>query len=201
MFSDDFDIITNNANQQNQLKNKMSPIYYNVSITPSYHQVAQQDVEFPAFVSEINNQPIIPRASLWYLSVLRATIPTNYLPILIVPIVADEFQNDINKCIYTITFQYADASNNLLGVPLSFPVKFISELYNVSPVNTGNFAYPLPPSQNDGKQDVSTEYYYVYSPTHLQSFYQSSMITAWEAYCDILTQIFLLFSIRQNILL
>jgi len=184
MFSDDFDIITNNANQQNQLKNKMSPIYYNVSITPSYHQVAQQDINFPAFVSEINNQPIIPRASLWYLSVLRATIPTNYLPILIVPIVADDFQNDINKCIYTITFQYADASNNLLGVPLSFPVKFISELYNVSPVNTGEFAYPLPPSQNGGKQDVSTEYYYVYSPTHLQSFYQSSMITAWEAYCD-----------------
>lgn len=190
MFTDDYAVITNDANQQNQLRHKMSPIYYNVSITPSYHQVNEQDTDFPAFVSEINNQPIIPRASMWYLSVLRATIPTNYLPILIVPIVADDLQNDINKCIYTITFQYADASNNLLGAPLSFPVKFISELQNVSPINTGDFAYPLPPSQNNGRQDVSTEYYYIYSPNHLQFFYQSSMIEAWEAYADYINATF-----------
>ena len=163
---------------------KSGPIYYNINSQLGYRPVSQQDVIISANIEELNNQVIIDRASDYYVSVARAVIPTNYVPLLIVPIESNLGQADINKCIYTITFQYIDAMQVPIGVPYTRNVAFISQTKNPNPVGVDQWSYPLPPSLNNGLQDVSTYYYYIYDSPQFLYFYNKSLQSIYQGFVN-----------------
>lgn len=182
----DYPTITNDyaSFQNSQVSHKLSPIYYNISVTAGYTQLTSSTrSNIAAEINELNNQPIVMNASQWYMSIIRSTIPTNYVPLLIVPIVNGLTQTDLNKTLYTITFQYVDGAGVNVGLPQTTHVEFIPETSNTSPVGTGLYAYPKPPSENQGKQDTTNYYYWVWSQFQFQFFYQKSLIKAWQDFC------------------
>lgn len=90
--------------------------------------------------------PILRKCSDYYCSVIRFTIPLNFIPLFIMPIVPNQGDADLSPLIIGITY---------LGI--NYPVNVI---YN--PDNTLS-----PPSQLGHLTQVITPYYYVYSIQNL----------------------------------
>jgi hypothetical protein len=139
---------------------KLEPIYYNLSQIVGHNNTIKSNPT-PAFIEELNNQLILNNSKEYYVSIARTTIPTNDIPLWIASIEDGILQNDINKLINNFTMSYNDPSGNPL-ITKRMNVNFISQIMNPSPVGQNSFSYPYPPSQNQGNQDTSTRYYWVY---------------------------------------
>jgi hypothetical protein len=125
--------------------------------TQNYHVYVDLDVvnldktgskEAPILrFTEVRNTPYLEAPENYFLSVVRFALQTTSLPIFI-PLIQTG-QNDPNLTIYSITMEY-----EVLGNTITY-----QQYLNFVPTNL----YLQTPASPLNNQDVSTEYYYVYS--------------------------------------
>jgi hypothetical protein len=164
---------------------KVSPLYYNINITAGYRQQANQSVIAPAFLNELNSQVVLNNSSNYFCSVVRASIPTNYVPLLIVPIVDGIAQADINKCIYSVSFYYIGADGTTIILRKNANITYQPEFYPAIAQNDqAPYQLPKPPSDYNGVQDVRGNYYYIYNIFQIVKFYQDSINLLWADFAS-----------------
>jgi len=144
--------------QTGQLSNK-DIVYYNLSINAGLGSFAynvptyrRQDATF----NEINQSEVLKGSSEFFISIMRATIPTLTIPRLLAPVIIG--QTNINLMYNVFTLAYRDNTGAIIYAE-SLNCIFQSEILNPTPVSTGVFAYPKKP---EIEQDLTGYYYYVY---------------------------------------
>ena len=135
------------------LSNKIEPIYYNLSQINPYSVDTAENI-YPVSIEELNNQLILKNSKDYYVAIVRATIPINSIPLIIFPIVNGLSQIDANMSVYTLKFKYQVVS----GVFDETKTVFI----NVPFQSQYSYQSVKPPYQNNGNQDFSNSYYWVY---------------------------------------
>jgi hypothetical protein len=103
-------------------------------------------------MNEVRSSSYISNPSDYYMSIVRFSVDTQTLPLLIVE--PQTGQADINRLIYTFTMSY-----NLSGTVIDYQQPVIWEPTDQAP----NVALPAPPLD---VPDYSGTYYYVYSATY-----------------------------------
>lgn len=170
------------------------PIYYNLTLNRGFTASDNSGFNTPANFTEINTTPLFNDAGEWFISLMRCTIPSGIIPRYIFPIQIGDTQTDINLGYNTFTFRYATAPNVYLDPPnlsdYQQTVSFVSELLNPYP-NTGapNFyptqpllSIPKPPSANDGQQDVSGSYYFIYLVQSIVKMFNLTLYSLYAKY-------------------
>jgi hypothetical protein len=114
--------------------------------------------------TEVRNTPYLNAPENYFLSVVRFSLQTPSLPIFI-PLVQTGQANP-NLTIYSITMEYEVAGN-----PIVYQ-KFMEFV----PTNL-HLSQPSPPLIN---QDVSTEYYYVYSYQYLVKMFNKTVLDCFN---------------------
>jgi hypothetical protein len=133
-------------------------VYYDITI---YNN---GEVPFLRAVYEANKtQPILKRASDYYLTIARATIPLNTIPLLVCPIIPNQANPNLTPLQIGIR-------NNTTGINYMQNLIFTPELV-VEPV----------PVQNQLTQ-VITEYYYVYSYTTFIKMANNALAAAFTTF-------------------
>jgi hypothetical protein len=137
-------------------------IYANINITPP----ANQDPEIFTPCTAIVNytSPIIDNPSDYYLTINRFVIDTQTIP-LIVPLTAPYPNVNANVLIYKVAMSFYNGTSFTYSDPIN--VVYIPSNKN-APV----------PSYDGYKQDVSTNYYYVYSYTTFLTMINTAYATA-----------------------
>jgi len=122
----------------------------------------------PATYSEAKTTPIVNKASDYYLSVIRFTIPLSSIPIFIMPVIP--FTNNTgpvppnsNTTPFTIAIQYQ-------GVSYSQTIQYVPD--NMEPI----------PIQNNPNAQIITQYYYVYSFQNLIDAVNLALFNAFTAF-------------------
>jgi minor capsid protein V18/V19 len=135
-------------------------IYYNITMTC---QLAKSNTL--AQYEETRTQPILDDPSQYYMSIIRFSIDGSNIPIVVCPVIPNPNNvNDINYTPFSITLQYA-------GVDYTSPLIFIPEI-NV-PI------LPQPPTLQG--QDITTQYYYMYTYTTLVVMINNAIQSAFTA--------------------
>ena len=134
-------------------------IYYNVAIP--YNPI-QNGISYARFQTELTD-PIVDDPSQYYLSIIRFTIPTDAIPILIPDI--EPFPNtDVTKTIYSVTLTYGAFSQTV-------PVYFIPE-----------FQPPLvlqpPPLSASQPNQQDSPYYYIFTYNNFLEMINKSLDVA-----------------------
>lgn len=157
----------------NQLKD---PIYYNLSQVNTY-QINDQLVFVPASVEEINSQIILHQSNNYYISVVRATIPTLSIPMLIVPVTVNPSDHtDKNFSLYQIAFKVTTSPfvyNETFTVEINVP--FISQF----PLLENKVRTPF---DNGGRQDLSNEYYWLYDIEQMILMVNNAIRTVYTSF-------------------
>lgn len=166
---------------------KKDPIYYNLTLNKGFTAMDNTGFNTPANFNEINSQPILFEAGDWFISLMRCSIPTGIIPRYIYPIQTGPLQSNINLTYNTFTFRYATAPGVYVDTVLlsneQQTALFQSELLRPKPVNTDPyFAFPLPPSQNGGVQDVSGAYYFIYFVESVLKMLNDTLASLWATY-------------------
>jgi hypothetical protein len=162
----------------------LPPIYYNLSQINGYKNpdsVLFSSVQSPAIIEEFNNQLILNNQSEYYVSIARATIPTSGIPRLIVPIQQGLTQTDKNKCIYTVKFRLCTGKTNgqFIFNPIydkELSVSFISQYPYL-------FDKVIAPSDNNGYQDLSNSYYYIYDIEIILEMFNNAIRQLFPVFC------------------
>jgi len=162
----------------------LPPIYYNLSQINGYKNpdtALFSSLQSPAIIEEFNNQLILNNQSEYYVSIARATIPTSGIPRLIVPIQQGLTQTDKNKCIYTIKFKLCTGRTNGQFVfnPIydqELAVSFISQ-------NPYLFNNVFAPNENNGFQDLSNSYYYIYDIEIILEMFNRAIRQLFPVFC------------------
>jgi len=180
-----------NKKEFNNIDNTQDPIYYNLTLNRGF--TAQDNTGFntPARFTETNSRPFLENTGDYYIAIMRTTIPTSNIPRYIFPIQTNLVDNpttinsDIDLSLNTFTFKYATAQgiylpfNNISDYQLT--ADFQSEVINPLPANLLNtFSTPIPPSQNNGVQDVRGFYYYVFYVETLLNTFNDTLKTLYE---------------------
>jgi hypothetical protein len=178
---------------ENARTNNKDPIYYNLTLNNGFTGQDETGLNTPANFTESNNQPFLKDSGDWYVSIMRCSIPSGSIPRYIFPI-QNGSNNDINLSYNIFTFRYATAPNTYLDPSLisnyRATVEFQSELINPAP-NTGAPYYiptkpyvsiPKPPSANNGQQDVSGSYYFIYNIESLVNMFNNTLANLWDLY-------------------
>ena len=157
--------------------NRSHPIYYNLSQIVGFKSTIQSS-PVPAFIEELNNQVIIDSQKEYYISIAMTTIPTSDIPLWIAPIVSGIDEEDINKLINNFTFTYNAPDGSVL-LQKNQHVQFQSQILNPSEVGQNSFSYPKTPKKNNGAQDTSTRYYWVYDIELILKMFNESLTNLW----------------------
>ena len=125
-------------------------LYYDVVIT----NLEQGDQDPPIlYFNETRNTPFVYDPESYYMSIIRFTLDTPTLPVIIPEIVPN--QSNVNLTIYTICLSYLDIPS---GITYFGNSPLIFEPQNESAV------IPNPPDQTiNGLQNNATFYYYIYN--------------------------------------
>lgn len=127
-------------------------IYYNVSI-PHDDSISVAGSPTPAVYSDVRTSPILDgKPKDWYLSVVRFTVPTSYIPIQFFPIEENPADpNDVNFGIYSVTMTY-------LGVDYQQHLEWITQDAG-APVPPPGFAIGI----NDRSFQINPDFLFYYS--------------------------------------
>jgi len=167
-------------------------IYYNLTLNKGFTATDDTGFNTPGSFSEYNDKPFLRDSGDWWISLMRCSIPTSFIPRYIFPIQLGALQNNINYSYNFVTFRYATAPGVYLDpfasrqTPWQYfqsNVTFQTELFNVQPVGKyPQISYPLPPSENNGQQDISGLYYYIYNIMSLVKMFNDTLATLWSVY-------------------
>lgn len=149
----------NSVKSQSNIEN----IYLNLVINhngPGY-------VPTPAVYNSVQTNPIVDKASDWYISIIRFDIPLSIIPLYIFPIVPAS------------TSLNPQPNPNLSPMVIGFTVLGLDYERNLIYVSD-NPAYPAP-VQNIVNQQVITVYYFVYSYDNLINSLNVATNAAWVA--------------------
>jgi hypothetical protein len=118
----------------------------------------------------------------YYVSVVRASIPTSSIPRLIVPIETGITQTDKNKTLYKVRIKLCTGVNP--NGTLIFNEAFTTS-NNVTFVSQLPFEGDKtpPPSQNNGSQFLDNDYYYVYDVEALLKMFNDTLNTTFTQFC------------------
>lgn len=134
-------------------------IYYNITMTC---QVAQSRTL--ASFEEMRTIPILECPSDYYLSIVRFSIDGSSIPILVMPVIPNPGNPlDVNFTPFNVTLQYA-------GVNYTTQLIFVPEVFATA---------PQPPTTIS--QDLSSNYYYVYSYQTLINMVNTALQTSFNA--------------------
>lgn len=157
-------------------------VYYNANIVnaESANDVNYNDVPNVKF-QETRNVPIISNAGDYEFSIVRFQINgSNKMLPLFVPQI-EIGQPDIDKTIYSLGLYlqktYLDTSGNLQTFKgyAKLPISFISENLQYGDVSNG--LLPAPPLKT---QDLSSDYYYVYTYEHVVTMVNATMKDVYD---------------------
>ena len=123
-----------------------------------------EDQEFNPQIefNETRNVNIVSKASDYELSVIRFSIPTSAIPLLIAPL--DLFKEDGSSLSWQICCKVWDSAAG----------DFISFTRSVQ-YQTMDLTAPIP-SNDNGIQDTSTKYWYIYSQDHICSMINNTFL-------------------------
>ena len=159
------------------------PIYYNLSQINGY-KIEGITSQTPAVIEEFNNQLILENQSEYYISVVRASIPTSGIPRLIVPIQYDfAVPTNVNKCIYEVKIKLCTGVDGS-GNPI-FNEAF-TKANNVKFVSQNPFEKVIPPNplSNPPKgQDLSNQYYYIYDVEAMLKMFNDTNNLTFTQFC------------------
>jgi hypothetical protein len=156
------------------LGNKLEPIYYNLSQINGYQNL-NSIFQSPASIEELNNQLILRNSQDYFVSIVRASLPTSGIPRLIVPIQTGILQIDPNLTLYEIKIKYQTSPNVYNEIlTITQPITFISEYNNLS---------VKAPSENNGQQDFSNSYYWIYDIEFIILMFNNAIQEAWLKFC------------------
>jgi hypothetical protein len=160
----------------------LPPIYYNLSQINGYKANQTTRRQIPAIIEEFNNQLILENQKDYYVSVVRASIPTSSIPRLIVPIETGITQTDKNKTLYKVRIKLCTGVNP--NGTLIFNEAFTTS-NNVTFVSQLPFEGDKtpPPSQNNGSQFLDNDYYYVYDVEALLKMFNDTLNTTFTQFC------------------
>jgi hypothetical protein len=151
-----------------------SPIYLNISTNTGINSNASLNLSNqPSQMIFNSDDSVAIDPSQYYLSLQRALINTASVPSYIFPIQNGITQTDINLSPFKIRFEYY---NNLtqfiygLTEPIIFQSQAIDQL-------------PKPPSQNNGQQDLSNFYYYIYDISWMLKIFNDSIRDTFQTFC------------------
>jgi len=119
----------------------------------------QPSKDTPARYSSTSTDIILNNGADYYLSIIRFSIPTNTIPLMIFPI-QEGTNNDINLGTFSFTLTFM--GNSLQEYLIFFPV-------------VSNVPLPKSPANNNGKQDLTTTYYYVFDPSQLVTIMNNAL--------------------------
>lgn len=146
--------------------NSADRIYYNIAIP--YNPIV--DGTSPAVYQQELNQAIVNKASDYYLSITRFTIPTANIPIMY-PEIQPYPNTDINNTIYSVTITYGPPAGPATQTQQKY-VQFVTSTINA----------PSPASPTADKPNVEiTDYYFVYSYINFLTMINTALQTAFNA--------------------
>jgi hypothetical protein len=155
------------------------PIYYNLSQLNGYKLEGITTLT-PAVIEEFNNQLILENQSNYYVSVVRASIPSSGIPRLIVPIIYDTTNPaNVNKCIYEVKIKLCvgvDGSGN----PIFNEAFTVAN--NVNFVSQNPFEKVIPPTPIR-PQDLSNQYYYIYDIEAMLKMFNDTNNLTFTQFC------------------
>lgn len=147
------------------MENKINPfnhydnIYLNVNF---YHDDSQGEIPTPAIYNVTKTLPILDNCSKYFVSVIRFDIPLGTIPLYIFPVLANSGLTQESPMIIGITTSVGtDFPVNLIYVP-----DYSSSLF--PPVN-----------QNNPKQQIITEFYFVYYYQNMIDSANTALATAF----------------------
>jgi hypothetical protein len=140
-------------------------IYYNIEV----RNRSETFGDIPAQFKSTFQRFLVGDADEYNLAIPRFSIPRYTLPYSIFRVEEGLGQTDINLGIYTIRMSL------WAGGPL------YSEQLVFSPFSINGTDIPKPPSENNGVQDTSGKYYYVYTPDYWCDLYNAAFKAAFTA--------------------
>ena len=182
--------------EDNKFNSRHDAIYYNLTLNNGYTQGSDNTFTTSASINETNNTPFLLNSEKYWIAINRATIPTGGIPRYIFPI--KQNQSDINLAYNCFTFRYCtglDINNNPIYIDTTLlsqqqkNVSFVSEIINPFPYAIGTYIptnklsnLPKPPTSNNGLQDVSGSYYFIYNVESLVSMFNNTISLLWTTY-------------------
>jgi len=165
------------------------PIYYNLSQINGY-KIEGITTQTPAVIEEFNNQLVLENQSDYYVSVVRASIPTSGIPRLIVPIIYDTVDpSNVNKCIYEVKIKLCigiDGSGNPIfneAFTKANNVKFVSQNPFETVIPPTNPLAPPPNPKDVRYQDLSNQYYYIYDVEAMLKMFNDTNNLTFTQFC------------------
>ena len=134
-------------------------IYYNLEIKNNSSE------SILAVFRQTFQRFVIANASEYYLAIPRFSIPRNEIPLFLFRVQEDIGNTDPNLGVYSITLRWD-------GVYYTEYLIF-DPYVSTEPV-------PLPPSENGGFQDISTDYYYIYDAYYWCQLYNNAFRAAFD---------------------
>lgn len=154
-------------------------IYYNATIINNRTDVLAIDPPNPQVrFQETRSIPIIKDASKYHFSIVRFTMsgPNKDLP-LFIPVIrggASNPTNNVNLTVYSVTLTMR--KNGITYTSGAIPIIYRSETTDITQAPV-----PLPASLADGRQDLSTRYYWVYTYGHWLELVNEALTNAHAA--------------------
>ena len=200
-----------NLNKKEDFKtDEDGPLYYNLTLNKGFTNSDNTGFNTTANFSEINTQPILFNSGDWYIGLMRTTIPSGIIPRYIFPIqlglinaqtgqpILDPsgnqvLNNNINLAYNTFTFRYYASNGSQVILPLNKCQQtciFNSEILN--PYDQGQNPYyslPKSPAQNNGQQDATGAYYFVYNVITLLEMFNTTLKSLWFTFVDALNNL------------
>ncbi len=151
----------------NELKD---PLYYNLSQIKSYTNNNTRTVS-PAVIEENNYQLILEDSSNYYISIARATIPSNSIPMIIIPVTTGQPNPDLTLYfmqmkLATGPYTYDETKTQTLNV------NFLSQL----PFLQSSIKPPL------NTQDFSNDYYFIYDIEQMLLMFNNTLSSLWNVF-------------------
>lgn len=137
-------------------------IYYNFEIrndpnVNDYGILCKKEIDL--------NQSLLSNPQDYYFTITRFSLSGKSIPLILIPIVEGVLQSNPNLTPWTVSLVW---NNNVFTQNVIF-----------SPENL-NFTV-LPPSQNNGVQDLSNDYYFIYSYDSLCNYFNTALLNAYNA--------------------
>nr|WPF46855.1 MAG: putative minor capsid protein [Lake Baikal virophage 14] len=141
-------------------------VYYDVLIS-NYNSATGAPI--PIYFNENRTNPIIPVTGEYEMSIVRFSVDTNDLPILIPTITPGSDTIDLTDYIITLAIK-----------PVGSSVTYFAQSPVVWVTQDSTAPIPLPPSQTGtGFQSTFGDYYYCYSYAHFQSLVTTALVSCW----------------------
>jgi len=151
-------------------------IYYDVLVT-NFNSVSGAPI--PIYFNENRTNPIVPITGEYEMSIIRFSVDTPDLPVLIPIIQQNAVKDDLTNYSITLTLKPEFLPYTSPAIPVANTITYISQA-NIIWV-TQDTSAPIPPTPftNGGFQSTVGTYYYCYSYQHFQSLVDATLARAW----------------------